>query len=68
MKIKLASCLFAALAIAAAAVYSPSADGKAEAVTVDFVSLHNKANSALQTLQVAEQRRIALQQAAAAAY
>ncbi len=66
MKIKFTSCLFAVFAIAGSAVYSPSADGKAEAVTIDFVGLHNQANSALQTLQVAERRRIALQQVAAA--
>ena len=68
MNIKLVSCLLAAIAIAGAAAYGPPADGMAEATAIDFASLHSQANSALQTLQVSQQRRMALQQVSAATF
>ena len=62
MKIKFVSCLLAAIAIAGVAAYSLPADGKAEAAAVDFASLHDQANSALQKLQASQERRMALLQ------
>jgi hypothetical protein len=68
MKTKLVSCLLAAFAIAGLAAYCPPADRTAETAAVDFVSLHDQAASALQTLQVSQQRRMAMQKVSEAAF
>jgi len=68
MKTQLLSCLLAALAIAGLAVYCPPADRTVEAAAVDFASLHNQAASALQALQVSQQRRMAMQKVSDAAF
>ncbi len=68
MKTQLVACLLAAIAIAGVAAYFPPAAGQTEVAEIDFISLHSQANAALQTLQVSQARRVALQQVQQAAF
>ncbi len=61
MKARLLSVLIAAL-IAGVAVYTPAAEGQPEPDQIDFASLHSQASAALQTLQSAQARQLALAQ------
>ena len=62
MKTHIFTCLFAALAIGGVALWSPAVETRAEADPVDFASLHNQAASAMNQLQVSQERRLALLQ------
>jgi hypothetical protein len=73
MKARLLSVLLAAL-IAGVAVYSPSAESQigsraksdqAEPEQIDFMTLHSQAANAMQSLQSAQDRRVASQDTAA---
>ena len=57
------SCLLAAFTIGGAALWSPAAEMRTEADQIDFASLHSQAVSAMNLLQVSQERRMALLQA-----
>jgi hypothetical protein len=59
MRSHILSALFAAIVVACAVLWSPSGQTPAQAGTIDFVSLHNQASSALHMLQTAQERRMA---------
>jgi hypothetical protein len=62
MKAKLFSCLFAAVVVAGITSYRPAADQRIDAIEIDFADLHSQASSALQTLQLSREHRMAFQQ------
>ena len=62
MKTHIFPCLLAAVAIGAVALWSPTAEMRAEADPIDFASLHNQATSAMNQLQASQERRLALLQ------
>ena len=62
MKAKLFSCLFAAVVVAGITTYRPAVDPRSDAAEIDFADLHSQAASALQTLQLSQERRMAFQQ------
>jgi hypothetical protein len=62
MKMHILPCLFAAVAIGGVALWSPAAEMRAEADPIDFANLHSQATSAMNQLQVSQERRMALLQ------
>ncbi len=62
MRTRLVSAVLAAIVIAGAVVYKPPVEIQREPAPIDFVHLNNQAMSALQTLRVSQEQRIALQQ------
>jgi hypothetical protein len=59
MRSQILSGLIAAALIGAAVFWSPAAEMRAEADQIDFASLHNQANFAMQQLQASQERRMA---------
>jgi hypothetical protein len=64
MRTQILSGLMAAAVIAAAALWAPTADMRAEAGQIDFVNLHYQATSAMRELQMAQERRLTSRQIA----
>jgi hypothetical protein len=62
MRSQILSGLVAAALIGAAVFWSPAADVRAETDQIDFASLHNQANVAMQQLQASQERRMASMQ------
>jgi len=60
--------VLAVIALGGAVISSPSAPAPNIAVPIDLVGLHEQAASALQTLRILQERRIALQQTNKAAF
>jgi hypothetical protein len=68
MRLHLFPVLLIVMAIGGATDSSPPVKAASEVAQIDFVGLHDQASSALQMLKVSQERRIALQQTAEAAF
>ena len=68
MKTKMFSCLIVAAAVAGMTVNRPAVDLRDEPGQIDFVSLHDQANSAMRTLQLSQESRLAIKTVAAAEF
>jgi hypothetical protein len=60
MRTHILICLLCAFAIIGAVFWSPTVEMPAEAGHIDFANLNSQATSAMQQLQVSQERRMAL--------
>jgi hypothetical protein len=68
MKSHIFSACLVALVIGGVALFSPAMETRVETSPIDFVSLHNQASAAIQSLQLLQERRMAALQTSEAKF